>query len=213
MKPILALNQSGGKRLGAAFLSPRKLAPWSLVCYLGFVLSLSAQDFQIFQNPPQMFEGGLIHSAGVICLGYRFQFKTPPECQCQASSESKKISFLSKDEKVAMTFQISTNYAGGLPDEVTLKTAVARSHPGLSVFGANRCFIGSEPGWSFDVERLQADGRTRFRIRHVFVSFGNGSVEFTFSTSSEIFKARSSLLDGLLGSFSSKSLIPSVRTP
>jgi hypothetical protein len=109
-----------------------------------------------------------------------FELRVPKKFGAQFNAGEQTIVFTSATGSSVITVKMSTNYAGALPKMEKLRDEVARNYPTASLVQTSTCHTSCGAGLLFDLFQPAAGGLT-MRIRDGFISFPEGSFEFTLS--------------------------------
>jgi hypothetical protein len=167
------------------------------------LLSLCAPVFAQFRVVPatvEMLEGGKASVLMITSDQERFSLRQPPGFTFRVDAVNKSISFKSADEKTAITFQLTTNSPGTLPDAESLRDRALAETPGASIIYASTCSTGYRAGSFFDLVQVLRAGMSE-RFRHVFVPGPSGMAEFVFATDNSDFESKRFIFSGFLNSF------------
>jgi hypothetical protein len=117
----------------------------------------------------------------VIQTGHEnFELRVPKNYGAQFNPGEQSIVFTSATGSSVMTVKMSTNYAGALPKMEELRDQVARKYATASLVQTSPCHTSCGTGLLFDLFQPAA-GDLTIRIRDGFISFPEGSFEFTLS--------------------------------
>jgi hypothetical protein len=145
--------------------------------------ALGESDFKVYPSTEATAEGG-IASILVIQTGNRhFQLRVPKDYGTQIRQNDQSIVFTSHTGTSIITMKMSTNYAGALPKLEELRDLVAKKHPTASLVQTSPCHTSCGTGLLFDLFQPAA-GNLTLRLRDGYVSFPEGSFEFTLSCDS-----------------------------
>lgn len=152
-----------------------------MVMLLGASLpSLAQSDFRATATTVAMAEGGTDNVLLVETDNERFSISIPRGYVSQANAGMRSITFTANTGDSVITMRFTTNYAGSLPKEETLRDTVAGNHGTASLVGtaSSRTDLGALE--TFDLFQPAANGLI-VRLRDAFVAYPEGSVEFMFS--------------------------------
>lgn len=110
------------------------------------------------------------------------------------------ILFTSASGSSVMTVQFSTNYPGTLPPQDRLRDTVAANHPGASLVKSAVCYTDFGRGQDFELFQPTRDG-LMLKLRDAYVSYPEGSVEFTLSSNGKDYDKEKRSFARLLNSF------------
>jgi hypothetical protein len=117
----------------------------------------------------------------VIETGHeRFELRVPKNYGSQVNAEAQSIVFTSQSGSSIITVKMSTNYAGTLPKTDELRDQVAKKYASASLVQTSTCHTTCGTGPLFDLFQ-PTSGDLTMRIRDGFISFREGSFEFTLS--------------------------------
>jgi hypothetical protein len=106
--------------------------------------------------------------------------RVPKNYGAQVNAEAQSIVFTSQTGSSVITVKMSTNYAGSLPRAEELRDQVAKKYSTASLVQTSVCHSTCGNGLLFDLFQPAA-GDLTMRIRDGFISFPEGSFEFTLS--------------------------------
>jgi hypothetical protein len=161
---------------------------------------LAQVDFRAYPSSETTTEGGVVSILVIQAGEDHFQLRVPKDYGAQVRSGEQSIVFTSQTGSSIITVRMSTNYARSLPKTEALRDEVARKYSTASLVQTSTCFTSCGAGVLFDLFQPASGGST-IRIRDGFVSFPEGSFEFTLSCDTKEYdKARLSFA-WLLNSF------------
>ena len=131
---------------------------------------------------------------------HRFSIGAPVLYGRQVHLETGSIVFTSASGSSVMTIQFSTNYPGSLPPQDTLRDKVAANHPGASLVKSTVCYTDFGRGQDFELFQPTRDG-LMLKLRDAYVSYPEGSVEFTLSSNGNDYDKEKRSFAHLLNSF------------
>jgi hypothetical protein len=137
-------------------------------------------EFKVSSTTETTVEGGNVNVM-VIQTGNRtFELRVPKNYGAQVNAEAQSIVFTSQTGSCVITVKMSTNYAGSLPRAEELRDQVAKKYSTASLVQTSVCHSTCGNGLLFDLFQPAA-GDLTMRIRDGFISFPEGSFEFTLS--------------------------------
>jgi len=137
----------------------------------------------------------------VIQTGQRhFELRVPKNFGAQVNPDDQSIVFTSVTGSSVITVKMSTNYAGALPQMEQLRDQVAIKHATASLVQTSPCRTSCGTGLLFDLFQPATSNLT-MRIRDGFISFPEGSFEFTLSCDLREYDKHRLAFAGLLNSF------------
>lgn len=157
-------------------------------------------QFRVYPSTIKMEEGGNANLLMVVTDENRFSVRQPPGFTFRVDAPNKSILFKSADEKTAITFQVTTNFHGQLPDQEVLKAKAMEQTPGATIIQASTCSTGYKPGCYFDLVRILREGLS-VRFRHVYAPSPEGTVEFVFATDNAEFEKKRFVFSNFVNSF------------
>lgn len=174
------------------------------------LLCLASPVFAQFRVTPttiDMVEGGKVHILVIVSGEQRFTLRQPAGFGFRVDPVNKSILFKSADEKTAISFQLTTNAPGQLPDQEVLRAKVTVQTPGAGIIQASTCSSGYKPGCFFDLVRILREGMS-VRFRHVYVPGAEGMTEFVFATDNKDFESQRFIFSNFVNSFRLESAGP-----
>jgi hypothetical protein len=155
--------------------------------------------FKVYPSTVTRAEGGT-SSILVIESGKKhFQVQPPLFYDTKIHQSEQSIVLTSENGTGVITIKASTNYAGALPKMEDLRDEVARKFPAASMAQGAPCFTAAGRGLVFDL--FQPTGNLTLRIRDAYVSFAEGSFEFTLSCDNQEYEKHRLDFSWLLNSF------------
>lgn len=127
-----------------------------------------------------MAEGGTANVLLVAVDNDNFSIRIPRGYRPQAHPESRTINFASESGASAISLRFSTNYARALPKKEILGEQVISNHSGAALASISQAGTGVGPAVSYDLF-VPAGHNLTLRMRDIYVSYAEGSVELTFS--------------------------------
>jgi hypothetical protein len=167
------------------------------------VVPLSAwagPDFKVTATTVEMTEGGADFILLVETDSRRFTLSIPKGYGSETQADTRTIVFTSDVGASAITVRFSTNYAGALPNADKLRDQVAASYRTASLVASSAASTGFGPALSFELYQPAGKG-LMLRIRDVYASYAEGSVELTFSCNNNDFDKQKIGFMRLLNSF------------
>jgi hypothetical protein len=162
--------------------------------------ALGQPDFKVYPNTEVVEEGGIINILVIQTENERFQIQTPKGYGVQVRQNEQSIVFTSLSGTSIITVKMSTNYARTLPKMEVLRDQVAKKYPTASLVQTSPCHTSGGMGLLFDLFQPAA-GNLTMRIRDGFVSFPEGSFEFTLTCDSKEYDKNRLSFAWLLNSF------------
>ncbi len=163
-------------------------------------LALAQPEFRVSSSTEATPEGGNVNILNIQTDKELFQLRVPKNYGAQAHPGDLSIVFSSETGSSVITLQMSTNYAGGLPKAEDLCGLVAKKHPTASLVQTSRCYTDCGTGLMFDLFQPAA-GNMTMRLRDAYVSFAEGSFEFTLSCDQRDYDHQRLSFSWLLNSF------------
>jgi hypothetical protein len=145
-------------------------------------------------------EGGNV-SILILQTGKRqFEMRVPVKYGVQVYPGQQSIVFASETGSSVITVKMTTNYPGALPKMEELRDLVARKHATASLVQTSPCYADCGQGLLFDLFQPAANN-SMVRIRDAYISFPEGSFEFTLSCDLREYDKNRISLVWLLNSF------------
>jgi len=160
-------------------------------------------DFRIYPSTEGTAEGGIVNILVLQNETEHFQVHVPKGYGAQVRQADQSIVFTSQTGTSIITMKMSGNYAGALPKMEDLRSQVAQKYSTASLVQTSPCHTSCGTGLLFDLFQPAA-GNLTMRIRDGFVSFPEGSVEFTLSCDSRDYDKNRLSFAWLLNSFRSQ---------
>jgi hypothetical protein len=157
-------------------------------------------EFKVYPSTEATVEGGDVSILVIQTDTQRFQVRGPKGYGAQGRQSDQSILFSSLAGTSVITMKLSSNYAGSLPKMEDLRDQVARKYSTASLVQTSPCHTACGTGLVFDLFQPAA-GNLTMRIRDGFVSFPEGSFEFTFSCDSRDYDKNKLSFTWLLNSF------------
>jgi hypothetical protein len=175
--------------------------------YLALALSgvwaasaVAQPDFKAYPSTETSTEGGVVSILVIQTENERFQVRIPKGYGAQVHQNDQSVVFTSQSGKSAITMKMSANYPGTLPKMEILRDEVARKYSTASLVQSSTCYTACGQGLLFDLFQPAA-GNLTMRIRDAFVSFAEGSFEFTLTCDSRDYDENRLSFAWLLNSF------------
>lgn len=166
---------------------------------LGVAPAIGQTSFKVYPSTEFATEGG-ISSILIIDTGKEnFLFRVPRNYGAKIHQDDQSIVLTPEDGTSIITIKMSTNYAGQLPKMDDLRDEVARKFSAASMAQGSQCFTAAGTGLVFDL--FQPAGNLLMRIRDAYVSFPEGSFEFTMSCDNQQYEKNRLSYSWLLNSF------------
>jgi hypothetical protein len=162
--------------------------------------AFSQSEFRVYPSTEALIEGGIVDILVIQTDAERFQVRVPKGYGAQVHLSDQSIVFTSQTGSSIITMKMSTNYAGGLPKAEDLRDEVARKYPTASLVQTVPCLTSCGTGVMFDLFQPAA-GNTTIRLRDAYVSFPEGSFEFTLSCDTREYDQNRLSFAWLLNSF------------
>jgi hypothetical protein len=161
--------------------SPMRLLISSFILLpLSLALADGQPEFKVDSGTEATAEGGNVNILVIQTGKEHFELRVPKNYGAQANPEEQSIVFTSESGSSVMTVRMSTNYAGALPKMEELRDRVAKKYATASLVQTSACHTSCGTGLLFDLFQ-PATGALTVRIRDGFISFPEGSFEFTLS--------------------------------
>jgi hypothetical protein len=167
---------------------------------LGAASACGQPEFKVYPSTEATAEGGLVNIMVIQTESEQFQFRVPKGYGSQVRQNDQSIVFTSLTGGSIITIRMSTNYAGSLPKMEDLRDEVAKKNSTASLVQTSPCHTSCGTGLLFDLFQSTA-GNLTMRIRDGFVSFPEGSFEFTLSCDSRDYDKNRLSFAWLLNSF------------
>ena len=155
-------------------LSSFFLLPFSLAAAYG------QPDFKVTSSMETTAEGDPVNIMVIQTAHEHFELRVPRNYGAQINQDAQSIVFTSANGASVITVKMSTNYAGALPRMERLRDDVAGKYATASLVQTSPCRTCCGTGLLFDLFQ-PATSHLTMRIRDGFVSFPEGSFEFTLS--------------------------------
>ena len=176
---------------------------------LGAASAFGQPEFKVYSSTEAMAEGGLVNIMVIQTESEQFQVRVPKGYGSQVRQNDQSIVFTSLTGGSIITMKMSTNYAGSLPKMEDLRDEVAKKNSTASLVQTSPCHTSCGTGLLFDLFQSTAGNLTMW-IRDGYVSFPEGSFEFTLSCDSRDYDKNRLSFAWLLNSFRLQS--PSTKT-
>jgi hypothetical protein len=150
------------------------LLPFSLAVAFG------QPEFKVNPGIEATVEGGDVNILVIQAGNEHFELRVPKNYGAQVNPGDQCIVFTSQTGSSVITVKMSTNYAGALPKTEELRDQVAKKYATASLVQTSPCCSLYGTGLLFDLFQPAA-GDLTMRIRDGFISFPEGSFEFTLS--------------------------------
>jgi len=137
-------------------------------------------EFKVSSATEATLEGGNVNIMVIQTGNKHFELRVPKNYGTQAGPDGQSILFTSQTGSSVITVKMSTNYAGALPKTEELRDQVAKKYANASLVQTSVCHTTCGNGVLFDLFQPAA-GNSTMRIRDGFISFPEGSFEFTLS--------------------------------
>jgi hypothetical protein len=157
-------------------------------------------DFKVYPSTETTAEGGTVSVMVIQTENEHFQLRIPKDYGAQVRQNDQSIVFTSQNGASIITVKMSTNYARTLPKMEELRDEVAKKYSTASLVQSSTCFTSAGTGLVFDLFQPAA-GNSTIRIRDGFLSFPEGSFEFTLSCDSREYDKNRLSYAWLLNSF------------
>jgi hypothetical protein len=167
---------------------------------LGAARAHGQPEFRVYPSTEATVEGGIVNIMVIQTDAERFQVRVPKGFGAQVRQNDQSIVFTSQTGTAIITMKMSANYAGALPKMEDLRDEVARKYPTASLVQTSRCQTSSGTGWLFDLFQPAA-GNLTMRVQDGYVSFPEGSFEFTLTCDSREYDRNHLSFSWLLNSF------------
>jgi hypothetical protein len=141
---------------------------------------MAQPQFKVYPSVETVTEGGDVSILVIQTDNERFELRVPRNYGAKVRQSDQSIVFTSQTGTSVITVTMSTNYAGALPKMEDLRDQVAKKHPSASLVQTSSSFTGFGKGLLFDLFQPEA-GDLTLRMRDAYVSFAEGSFEFTLS--------------------------------
>jgi hypothetical protein len=162
--------------------------------------ALGQPEFKVSSSTETTREGGNVNMLIIQTDNEHFQLRVPKNYGAQAHPNDQSIIFTSENGSSVITIKMSTNYPGALPKMETLRDLVARKYATASLVQTTRCYTDCGTGLLFDLFQPAA-GNLTMRIKDGYVSYAEGSFEFTLSCDSKEYDKNRLSFAWLLNSF------------
>jgi hypothetical protein len=156
--------------------------------------------FRVYPSATVTAEGGAKPVLLIETDNRKFCIGVPVHYGSQAHLETDSIVFTSASGSSVMTIRFSTNYSGTLPPQDTLRDTVAANHSGASLVKSADCYTDFGRGQDFELFQPTRDG-LMLKLRDAYVSYPEGSVEFTLSSNATDYDHEKRIFARLLNSF------------
>jgi hypothetical protein len=153
-------------------LSSFILLPFSLA------LAVNPPEFKVNPALEATAEGDSANILVIQTGNENFELRVPKKYGAQLNPGEQSIVFTSETGSSVITVKMSTNYAGALPKMEDLRDQVARKYATASLVQTSPCHTSCGTGLLFDLFQPASGGLT-LRMRDGFISFAEGSFEFT----------------------------------
>jgi hypothetical protein len=168
-------KEESKKRTGILLL----LSAFSLLPFY-FSAALGQPAFKVYPSTEATLEGGDVGILVIQTDNERFELRVPKNYGSQVRVGGQSIVFTALTGSSIITVTMSTNYAGRLPKMEELRDQVAKKYATASLVQTSSSYTGLGQGLLFDL--FQPVGRDlTMRLRDAYVSFAEGSFEFTLS--------------------------------
>jgi hypothetical protein len=167
---------------------------------MGAATAFGQPDFRAYPSTETTTEGGIVNILVIQVENEHFQLRTPKDYGAQIRQNDQSIVFTSQSGASVIAVKMSTNFAGSLPKMETLRDQVAQKYATASLVQTSSCHTSCGLGLLFDLFQPAA-GNSTMRIRDGFVSFPEGSFEFTLSCDSREYDKNRLSFAWLLNSF------------
>jgi hypothetical protein len=167
---------------------------------LGGASAFGQAEFKVYPSTEATPEGGIAKILVIQTEKEHFQLRVPKDYGMQIRQNDQSIVFTSQTGNSIITLKMSTNYAGALPKMDDLRNQVAEKYSTASLVQTSACHTSCGTGLLFDLFQPAA-GNLTMRIRDGFVSFPEGSFEFTLSCDSRDYDKNRLSFGWLLNSF------------
>lgn len=184
--------------------------PISRILHVIVLLALSAASalaqprFKVDPSTETLVEGGTVNILAIQTDNRRFSLRVPKNYGADVHQSDLSIVFTAQSGASVITLRMSTNYAKALPKDEELRNQVARKFPGASVGAPTTCVTSYATGVVYDLFQ-PVPGNLTMHMRDAYVSFPEGSFEFTMSCDSRNYDANRLSFAWLLNSFRSLS--------
>jgi hypothetical protein len=167
---------------------------------LGAASAFGQPDFKVYPSTESSAEGGIVNILVLQTETEHFQVRVPKGYGAQVRQNDQSIVFTAQTGTSIITLKMSTNYAGALPKMEVLRDEVAKKNSTASLVQTSACHTSYGTGLLFDLFQPSA-GNLTMRIRDGYVSFPEGSFEFTLSCDSRDYDKNRLSFAWLLNSF------------
>jgi hypothetical protein len=149
---------------------------------LPFSLALASgqPEFKVAPGTEATPEGDNVNIMVIQTGNENFELRVPKNYGAQVNAADQCIVFTSRTGSSIITLKMSTNYAGTLPKMEELRDQVAKKFATASLVQTSPCRTSCGTGLLFDLFQPAA-GDLTMRMRDGFISFTEGSFEFTLS--------------------------------
>ncbi len=152
-----------------------------LLLVMGVVAPAWGQPlFRVIPSAITTAEGGQVNVLLIQAGEERFSLRVPKGYGTQVRVESRSILFTSENGVSSIAVQVTTNYPGALPKTQELRDTVAKKYPRASLVQTSPCLSEYGAGLCFDLF-LPTEHNLTVRIREAYISYAEGSFEFTFT--------------------------------
>jgi hypothetical protein len=149
-----------------------------LLALLASAAAFGQPEFRVISSMEATPEGGPVSILVIKTDNENFQLRVPKGFGARVSESDQSIVFTSQTGDSAMTVRMSTNYAGQLPKMETLRDLVAKKYATASLVQTSTCVTSGGTGLLFDLFE-PVSGDLTLRVRDAYVTFPEGSFEFT----------------------------------
>jgi hypothetical protein len=163
-------------------------------------VAFTPPEFKVSSDTKATPEGDDAHIMVIQTAREQFEMRVPKNYGSQVNQDEQSIVFTAITGSSVITVRMSTNYAGVLPKMEELREQVARKYATASLVQASPCHSSYATGLLFDLFQ-PATGNLTMRIRDGFISFPEGSFEFTLSCDLRDYDANRLSFAWLLNSF------------
>jgi hypothetical protein len=157
-------------------------------------------EFKVYPSTEATAEGGVVNIMVIQTENEHFQLRIPKDYGAQVRQNDQSIVFTCRTSASIITMKMSTNYAGALPKMEDLRDQVAKKYPTASLVQTSPCHTSCGTGLLFDLFQPAA-GNLTMRLRDGYVSFAEGSFEFTLSCDAREYDKNRLSFSWLLNSF------------
>jgi hypothetical protein len=143
-------------------------------------VAVGQPEFKVTPGTEATAEGDNANILVIQTGNEHFELRVPKNYGAQFSEGEQSIVFTSETGSSVITVKMSTNYARALPKMEELRDQVANKYAAASLVQTSPCHTSYRTGLLFDLFQPAA-GDLTMRIRDGFISFPEGSFEFTLS--------------------------------